>query len=136
VRLCIPPNFVDQARSHEFEALPMGIEMRLPAQKSGTTQTLTAEALRRLREPVPDLNTNQFETIDAAVNGCAVIVGANAHEYAAPFRRTHGHRLRDSSLGTPVPIPSPDLAPPPGARPAVVCVEFASSASSSCAPGR
>jgi hypothetical protein len=31
---------------------------RLPAQKSGTTLTLTPEALRRLREPVPDLNTN------------------------------------------------------------------------------
>ena len=33
---------------------------------------------------MPDLNTSQFETIDAAVNGCAVIVGANAHQYAAP----------------------------------------------------
>jgi hypothetical protein len=62
----------------------MGIEMRLPAQKSGTTLTLTPEDLRRRREPVPDLNTNQCETIDAAVNRCAVIVGANAHQYAAP----------------------------------------------------
>jgi vancomycin aglycone glucosyltransferase len=84
VRLCISPNVVDQARSFGFEALPMNIEVRLPAQKSGTTLTLTPEALRRLREPVPDLNTNRFETIDAAVNGCAVIVGANAHQYAAP----------------------------------------------------
>jgi hypothetical protein len=58
--------------------------MRLPTQKSGRTLTLTPEELRRLREPVPDLNTNQFETIDAAVNGCAVIVGANAHQYAPP----------------------------------------------------
>jgi hypothetical protein len=49
----------------------MGIGMRLPAQKSGTTLTLTPEDLRRRREPVPDLNTNQFETIDAAVNRCA-----------------------------------------------------------------
>jgi hypothetical protein len=47
-----------------------------------STLTLTPEELRRLREPVPDLYTNQFDTIDAAVNGCAVIVGANAHQYA------------------------------------------------------
>ena len=62
----------------------MGIEMHLPAQKSGTTLTLTPEELRRRREPVSDLNTSQFEAIDATVNRSAVIVGANAHQHAAP----------------------------------------------------
>ena len=45
---------------------------------------LTPEELRRLRESMPDLITDQFETIGNAADGCDVIVGANAHQYAAP----------------------------------------------------
>jgi hypothetical protein len=40
--------------------------------------------LERLRESMPDLITDQFETLGRAVAGCDVIVGANAHRYAAP----------------------------------------------------
>ena len=50
VRLCISPNFVDRAKSLGLEAVPMGVEMRMPAQGSGGAQTLTPEDLRRLRE--------------------------------------------------------------------------------------
>ena len=35
VRLCISPNFVEWARSLGLEAVPMGVEMRMPASKSG-----------------------------------------------------------------------------------------------------
>jgi hypothetical protein len=96
----------------------MGIEMCLPAQKSGTTLTLTPEEPRRRREPVPDPNTNQLETIDAAVNRCAVIVGANAHQYAALSIAERRGIGCVTAVQAPVAIPSPDLAPPPGARPA------------------
>ena len=56
----------------------------MPAQGAGTTLTLTPEELRRLRESMPDLIADQFDTIAAAVHGCDLIVGANAHQYAGP----------------------------------------------------
>src|SRR5262249_12804122 len=84
VRMCISPNFVDWAKSLGLEALPMGVEMRMPAQGGRATPTLTPEELRKLRESKPDLISDQFETVGAAVDGCDVIVGANAHQYAAP----------------------------------------------------
>ena len=84
VCLCISPNFVDWARSLGLEAVPMGVEMRMPSRRVGAMSTFTPEELRRLRESMPDLITEQFETIGAAADGCDVIVGANAHQYAAP----------------------------------------------------
>ena len=49
VRLCISPNFVDWASSLGLEAVPMGVEMRVPGRKSGAMPNLTPEELRRLR---------------------------------------------------------------------------------------
>jgi vancomycin aglycone glucosyltransferase len=113
VRLCISPNFVAWARSLGLEAVPMGVEMRAPPNKSGTAPTLTAEELRRLRESMPDLITDQFQTIGAAVDGCDVIVGANAHQYAAPSVAAHAGIGCVTAVYAPVTLPSPDLAPPP-----------------------
>src|SRR5262249_13431631 len=113
VRLCISPNFVDWARSLGLEALPMGVEMRKPKSTSETVPTLTAEELRRLRESMPDLITDQFETIGAAAEGCDVIVGANAHQYAAPSIAEHSGIGCVTAVYAPVSLPSPDLAPPP-----------------------
>ena len=70
VRLCISPNFVDSAKSLGLEALPMGVEMHVPARRTGTTPALTPEELRRLRESMPDLITEQFDTIGDAAEGC------------------------------------------------------------------
>src|SRR5262249_29448674 len=113
VRLCISPNFVDWARSLGLEALPMGVEMRKPKSTSETVPTLTAEELRRLRESMPDLITDQFETIGTAAVGCDVIVGANAHQYAAPSIAEHAGIGCVTAVYAPVALPSPDLAPPP-----------------------
>ena len=66
VRLCISPNFVDWAKSLGLEAVAMGVVMRMPKPKSGAMPTLTPEELRRLRESLPDLITDQFETVGAA----------------------------------------------------------------------
>jgi vancomycin aglycone glucosyltransferase len=113
VRLCISPNFVDWANSLGLEAVPMGVEMRMPARKSGAMPNPTPEELRRLRESMPDLITDQFETIGAAVGGRDVIVGANAHQYAAPSIAAHAGVPYVTAVYAPVAIPSPDLAPPP-----------------------
>src|SRR5262245_48047107 len=113
VRLCLSPNFVDWAKRLGFEAIPMGVEMRAPAPRSGAMPRLTPEELRRLRESMPDLITDQFETIRAAADGCNVIVGANAHQYAAPSIAEHAGIGCVTAVYAPVALPSPDLAPPP-----------------------
>jgi vancomycin aglycone glucosyltransferase len=71
-RLCIPPNFVEWANELGFAASAVGIEMRAP--RAGAP---APEAPR-------DLITDQFETIGTAAEGCDIILGANAHQYAAP----------------------------------------------------
>jgi vancomycin aglycone glucosyltransferase len=113
VRMCISPNFVDWAQSLGLEALPMGVEMRMPAQGVRTSPTLTPEEMRRLRESLPDLIADQFETIGAAADGCDVIVGANAHQYAAPSIAKRKGIGCVTAVYAPVALPSPDLAPPP-----------------------
>ncbi|MFT3765223.1 MAG: glycosyltransferase [Minicystis sp.] len=113
VRLCTSPNFVDWAKSLGLEAVPMGVEMRMPAKGAGTTPRLTPEELRRLRDSMPDLIADQFKTIRAAADGCDVIVGANAHQYAAPSIAQHAGIGCVTAVYAPVALPSPDLAPPP-----------------------
>lgn len=110
VRLCVPPNFVEWARGLGFEAVAVGVEMRPPA---GQTAPLTPEALRRLRESMPDLVTNQFEVVGAAADGCDVILGANAHQYAARSVAEVRKIPYVTALYAPVALPSPDHAPPP-----------------------
>src|SRR5262245_30837300 len=113
VRLCISPNFVDWAKSFGLEAVPMGVEMRAPPRKSGApAPTLSPEELRRLRESMPDLITDQFDTIGAAVEGCDVIVGCNAHQYAAPSIAERLGLGCVTAVYAPVSLPSPDFAPP------------------------
>jgi vancomycin aglycone glucosyltransferase len=113
VRMCVSPNFVDWAKSLGIEALPMGVEMRVPARGAGAPPPLTAEQLRRLRESLPDLVSDQFATIGAAAAGCDVIVGANAHQYAAPSIAERNGIGCVTAVYAPNALPSPELAPPP-----------------------
>src|SRR5262245_6386095 len=62
---------------------------------------------------MPDLITDQFETVGAAVDGCDVIVGANAHQYAAPSIAERAGIGCVTAVYSPVAVPSLDLAPPP-----------------------
>src|SRR4029078_11379701 len=78
VRMCISPNFVAWAKALDLDAVPLGVEMRMPAKGAAAMPKLTPEELRRLRESMPDLIADQFETIGAAARDCDVIVGANA----------------------------------------------------------
>ena len=66
-----------------------------------------------MRESMPDLITDQFETIGAAADGCDVIVGSNAHQYAAPSIAERAGIGCVTAVYAPVALPSPVLAPPP-----------------------
>lgn len=67
VRLCVPPNFVDQVRGFGFEAVAVGVEMRFPrtGRGTGSPAPLTAEQLRRIRESLPDLITKTFSPMES-----------------------------------------------------------------------
>ena len=75
VRLCVPPNFIQWAQGLGFVATPVGIEMRAP--RAGAAGRVVAT------QPVPDLITDQFDALGAAAKECDIILGANAHQYAA-----------------------------------------------------
>lgn len=113
VRLCVPPNFVEWVRRLGFEAVPVGVEMRRPQAGGRPSAPLTAEDLRRIRESMPDLITDQFDSIDAAADGCDVILGANAHQYAARSIAELRQVPYVTALYAPVAIPSQNHPPPP-----------------------
>jgi vancomycin aglycone glucosyltransferase len=76
VRLCLPPNFIEWAEALGFTVTPVGVEMRAPRRGS--------PAARSPGAPLPDLIRDQFEKVARAAEGCEIILGANAHQYAAP----------------------------------------------------
>ncbi|MGA0601338.1 glycosyltransferase [Caulobacter sp. KR2-114] len=97
-RLCVPPNFVAWAQGLGFAARPLGVEMRAP--RPGVAPP-----------PVPDLITDQFETLQAAAEGCDAVVGAGVHQYAArSVAERNGARYLIAAYA-PVSLPSADLAP-------------------------
>lgn len=72
VHLCVPPNFVEWAHRLGFAATSVGIEMRAPRAGAAAPPA-----------PIPDLIADQFDAIGAAAVDRDVILGANAHQYAA-----------------------------------------------------
>lgn len=100
VRLCVPPNFIAWVEGLAFEATSIGIEMRAP--RAGAPPPA-----------IPDLITDQFETIAAAGDGCDMIVGAGAHQYAARSIAALHDIPCVIAVYAPVSLPSLDL-PPPG----------------------
>jgi vancomycin aglycone glucosyltransferase len=99
-RLCVSPNFTAWAEGLGFEARPMGVVMRAP--RPGEPPP----------GPLPDLIGDQFAVVEGAAEGCDVIVGAGAHQYAArSVAEARGLRC-EVSVYAPVALPSPQLAPP------------------------
>ena len=62
VRLCLPPNFIEWAQGLGSVATPVGIEMRAPRRTAGNGAAAS--------KPMPDLITDQFDSIGAAAKGC------------------------------------------------------------------
>lgn len=109
VRLCVPPNFVSWVQGFGFEAVPVGISMRA----APDAPRLTAEALKRLRASMPDLIGDQFTALEHAAQDCDVMLGANAHQYAARSIAELHAIPYVNALYAPIAIPSPDHLPPP-----------------------
>ena len=101
-RLCVPPNFTGWVAELGFEAIPVGVEMR----------ALRAGAGAQSAAVIPDLITDQFDTIGSAADGCDLIVGAGAHQYAARSIAELRGIPCAVAVYAPVSLPSPDLAPP------------------------
>ncbi len=102
LRLCVPPNFIKWVGDLGFEALPMGVEMRAP--RPGTTP--------RTPPVLPDLIRDQFDTIEAAANGCNLIVGCGVHQYAVrSIAELHGIPCVVAAYA-PVSLPCLNLTPP------------------------
>ncbi|HEX4250624.1 MAG TPA: glycosyltransferase, partial [Pseudonocardia sp.] len=110
VRACVPPNFVDWFAGRGFEATPVGVEMRAP--KPGAAAP-TPEQLRQLRATMPDLITDQFDSVGSAAKGCDLVLGAGAHQYAARSVAELTGVPYVNAVYAPVTLPSPDHAPPP-----------------------
>jgi vancomycin aglycone glucosyltransferase len=99
VRLCVSPNFVEQAAGLGFEARPLGIEMRPPRRGESAPTT------------VPDLISDQFQVVVEAAEGCDLIVGGGAHQYAVRSAAEF-HRIPSViALYSPTSIPSRELPP-------------------------
>lgn len=113
VRMCISPNFLDWARNLGLDALPMGVEMRMPSKKSVTPSNLTPEQLKLMQASMPDLITDQFEVIGESAKNCDLIIGANAHQYAAPSLAERMKINCITAVYAPTAIPSLSIAPPP-----------------------
>jgi vancomycin aglycone glucosyltransferase len=84
VHLCTPPNFVEQARTLGFTATPVGVEMRAPRATPPASPAPAQPASPPPAANATDLITDQFDTLLTAAQGCDIILGANAHQYAAP----------------------------------------------------
>ncbi len=115
-RLCVPPNLVAWVQGFGFEALPVGVEMRAPARREGggPALPLTPQQLRALQAAMPDLISDQFEAVGAAAQGCDVLLGANAHQYAARSIAALRGIPYVTAVYAAVALPSPDHPPPPG----------------------
>lgn len=70
LHLAIPPNFTSWAAELGLTATAVGVEMRAPQPGAAAT-------------PARDLIADQFESVQRAAKNCDVILGANAHQYAA-----------------------------------------------------
>jgi vancomycin aglycone glucosyltransferase len=102
VRMCVPPNFTGWAAGLGFEARPIGIEMRAPRPGAASAAPVV----------IPDLITDQFDTVGAAVDGCDLMLGAGIHQYAArSIAELRGIPCVIAAYA-PVSLPSPDHAPP------------------------
>ena len=102
VRRCVPPNFVDWVVGLGFEATPIGVEMRAPR----------AGAAPAVPSPLPDLIADQFEVVGSAAEGCQLIIGGGAHQYAARSIAELRGADYPTAVYAPVSIPSPTRAPP------------------------
>ena len=111
-RFCVPPDFREWIESLGFPVSPIGPEVRqfAAATASASPGPPSAELRRQLVDGTVAI---QFATIEAAAEGCDVIVGATALQVAA---RSIAERMGIPYVFAaycPVVLPSAHHAPPP-----------------------
>jgi vancomycin aglycone glucosyltransferase len=109
VCLCVPPDFREWIQRLGMEVTPIGPKLRAMGKASAPAGMPTPEQRRRMME---DTVATQFETIAAAAQGCDVIVGATALQFAAPSVAEHMGVPYVFAAYSPVVLPSPRHAPP------------------------
>ena len=112
VRLCVPPDFREWIESLGFPVTPIGPEVRQFAAATASASPGPPSAGLR-RQLVDGTVAIQFATIEAAAEGCDVIVGATALQVAA---RSIAERMGIPYVFAaycPVVLPSAHHAPPP-----------------------
>lgn len=105
VHVCVPPNFVATAVALGLPARPVGVEMRqAPGAPPPTPSELAALAGRLLQD--------QFDAVEAAVEGCDILFGVGAHQYAIRSVAEVRGVSAELAVYAPVSLPSPAHAPP------------------------
>ena len=108
-RVCAPPDFRDWIEGLGIAFVPLGPAVRSTAKPSPPQARPSAEQIRQMIEGTV---ATQFETIPMAVQGCDVIVAANALQIAA---RSVAERMGIRYVFAaycPVTLPSTHHAPP------------------------
>lgn len=111
--LCVPPDFRPWIESHGLTVTPIGPEVRHAARSMPVTPTLAAPPGDVRREMAKATVKAQFEAIDAAAQGCDVIVAATALQVAARSIAERRGMPYVFAAYTPSVLPSPHHAPPP-----------------------
>lgn len=109
VRLCVPPDFRDWIERLGMFVTPIGPELRSTGKANPTAARPTPEQRRQMMEGTV---ATQFETIEAAAQGCDVIVGATALQIAAPSVAEKMGVPYVFVAYCPIVLPSPHHAPP------------------------
>jgi len=109
VHFCVPPDFCEWIEGSGMTVTPIGPELRSTAKTSPMAALPTPEQVRQMMEGTV---ATQFETITAAAQGCAVIVGATALQIAAPSIAEKMRVLYFFAAYCPAVLPSPRHAPP------------------------
>ena len=109
VRLCMPPDFRDWIEGLGMPVTPIGPELRWTGKANPSAAPPTPEQRRQMVEGTV---ATQFETIAAAARDCDIIVGATAHQVAAPSVAERMGIPYIFAAFCPAVLPSPHHAPP------------------------
>ena len=111
VRVCAPPDFQQWTESMGIPYVPVGPELHSTAKPSSELRKLMATPEGRA-QLVNDSVADQFRTVRAAAEGCAVVVAGGALQAAArSVAEERGIRYVYASY-CPITLPSPHHAPP------------------------
>jgi vancomycin aglycone glucosyltransferase len=119
-RLCIPPDFLEWAFDLDVPATPVGPRLRPETPSANLRLPPPAPpSAEQLRQMAAHTVASQFAEIDAAADGCDVVLSAGALQFAGRSVAERRGIPYVYAAYCPVTLPSPEHAPPPMRGPAV-----------------